>query len=326
MLGRRRFLVLALAFGLSFSLVANEAVAQSAPFKTCFCVTPWKKGGKTTGKKPGGGRPSQAQIRFGSTTATHTNAAGETPTQVAQDLANQLAAAGHPVGPVTTDPVTGRAVFCIDGKVPRGGVRTSENDTGIKEVTHRRVNSTRDYFLRNVAGAFSFATLPAAGGTFTVEVIAGTADGGEVYVDATVRTVAGQTGAAVTNALIQQLNDLGFVASLTEFDFGDGGGPVAAIDLAPGIYDGIYGIAEITTDPNLAELRLASWNDDSTADLDLDGNGVLDEGDVESFLGLLRAEDPRADVTGDGRADLRDLRSFVQDLTATRPRAPRPSR
>lgn len=326
MLGRRRFLVLALTFGLSLGLVAEDVLAQTTTGKTCICVTPHKRGGKTTGKTPGGRRPSKMTVKYGSTTASHTSNGGETPTQVAQDLANQLAAAGHSVGPVTTDPVTGRAVFCINGKTPRGGVRTSENDTGIKEVTHRRVTSPRDWFLRNVAGAFTFASLPAAGGKFTLEVIAATADGGEVYVDATVTTVAGQTGASVTENLIAQLNELGFEATLTEFDFGDGDGTVAAIDIQPGVYEGIYGIGEITADANLGELRLASWNEEGIDGLDLDGNGVLDEGDVETFLGLIRAEDPRADLTGDGRADLRDLRLFVEDLTANRPRALRPSR
>lgn len=317
MFPRRRFLVLALAFGLCFGLVANEAVAQ-ATVKTCYCVTPWKKGGKTTGKQPGGRRPSSMMIKWGTKMANHTAVAGETPTQVAQDLANQLAAAGAPVGPVATDPVTGRAVFCIDGKPPKGGTTTKENDTGIKEVTHRTINSASSWFLRNVAGAFTVASLPAAGGSFTVEVIATTADGAEAIVDATVTTFPGQTGDSVTANLIAQLNELGFDATLIEHDFGEG--PAAAIDIAPGIYAGILGLAEITQDANLNNLRIASWDELAADAIDLDGDGVATVEDAAIFLDRLRADDPRCDLNADGRMDVRDLRIYVENLSDWRPR------
>lgn len=324
MFPRRRFFVLALTFALCFGLLANEAVAQAAPVKTCFCITPWKRGGKTTGKQPNGRRPSTVMIKWGMKTVMHTAVAGETPTQVAQDLANQLAAAGFPVGPVATDPVTGRAVFCIDGKPPKGGATNKENDTGIKEITHQVVNSTTHWFIRNVVGAYTAASVPAAGGHFTVAVIATTVDGTNVTVNATVPTVAGQTGDSVTASLIAQLNELGFAASLTEHDFGDG--PSAAIDIQPGTYAGILGVAEITGDVNLTDLKIASFDELDADIVDLDGDGVLDANDVSIFLDRLLAGDPSTDLTLDGRSDLRDLRIFVEGLTETRPRVPRAPR
>jgi hypothetical protein len=306
------------------ALVLQLAVpdpAHATTGQTCICVTP-KKGKTATGKKANG-RPSTITVKWGNPPFSGTKAmvmpmAGMTAQQIAQALANQLAAAGLPVCAVTVDPTTGRAVFCIKCRPPNvGGVSTSCNDTGMSEVTYRTVSSASDPFLRGVAGAFA-PTIIAQGGDFTVEVITRTADGAEIPIDAKVTTVAGESGASVNSALVNVLNDEGFDAASGSFDFGDGAGTTPAIFVDSGIYNRIIGVGIISGDDGLSDLRGAAQvlTAVAPATADLNRDGVVDGTDFGLLLDMMHQGNMDADFNGDGVLDPSDVEEFVRQTEA----------
>lgn len=313
---------LTLAAALGAALLAPQP-ALATTGQTCICVTP--KPGKTATGKKSNGRPSKITVRWGNppysgTMAMVSPTAGQTAAQIAQALANQLAAAGLPVCPVGVNPTTGRAVFCIKCRPPNvGGVGTTCNDTGMREVTWRTYlssPSTNDPFLRGVAGVFS-ATSVAQGGNFTIEVITTDAAGNDLVVDATVATAAGDSGASVTAALAQALTDEGFPVTSGSFDFGDGAGNSPALFIDAGPYNRVEGVGMISDDEGLSDLRSAAQVRTTFAlhniSADMNGDGVIDGADFARFLGMLSAQKPRADLNRDGHMDEEDVKMFLRE-------------
>lgn len=160
--GLRRVL---LVVGVLLAFVPAAAGARVQMNKEyCFCITP--RNNQAASGMSKAGNPSTVKIRWRGTNYMDMPAAGDTATAIMTRLRNAVAAAnpGDTVGPVTTNPMTGRAVFCVMG--PAGGVGlpdARETDCNFKECTFSQVSGPNDPFLRGVLGAFLAAEFPQGG-------------------------------------------------------------------------------------------------------------------------------------------------------------------
>lgn len=154
-----------LAFGALFLFVPAAAGARVQMNKEyCFCITP--RNSQAASGMSKSGNPSQVKIRWRGMNFSDMPAAGDTATAIMTRIRNAVAAAnpGDTVGAVTTNPMTGRAVFCVMG--PAGGIGlpdARETDCNFKECTFSQVSGPNDPFLRGVMGAFLAAEIPQGG-------------------------------------------------------------------------------------------------------------------------------------------------------------------
>jgi hypothetical protein len=309
---RIRLTVLA---ALLLTLWAFLPTLASAQVRTCFCCSPWPSKGAATGRKANTrNKQSTVKISFykpgtGKVTAMNQPAAGDTCEDIMNDLKAQVEAAGCTAGDVTVNPDTGRAVFCVDGRMSSATAR--ENDTGIREVTHRIVGRPTDPFLRGVAEAFEVAAI-GEGGSVTLEVFAAINDDEEdVVVTLELATFPGQPGTEVNEQLVAGLNDAGFEAWLGTFQFDDDEEPVDAILINPGTFYSITGVGLTGEDEGFNQTGVASFIPGVVIiDADANGDGVVTTQDFQQFLALVNEGDPRADLNHDGLVGDDDLVTF----------------
>ncbi|HXU44276.1 MAG TPA: GC-type dockerin domain-anchored protein [Thermoanaerobaculia bacterium] len=312
---RLRFALLCL--GLVIGLGAAVPEPAVAVKKQCYCVTPKRKNGKATGKDSKG-RPSKFTIKWGNPphsgfTVMVTPTAGQSATDIATALAAALAAQGlHPC-PIMTKP-SGQALVCVTEMAPNvGGTSSSSTDTAFNSMTWLTQSFPVSIAMQGVAGTFT-ASEVAAGGSYSISPTVVDGAGNEIMLTASAATVAGDPGDAATLALIDQLNDLGLVASSTVYDFADGTGEHPAIRVEPGIFVQLTGLGVTTEDLALTDLRAAQEMlvTDSTADLN--GDGLVDGNDLRIFMTLMQGGKPAADMNRDGRVGQDDLAIFLNEL------------
>lgn len=148
-------------------LLVLGSVAAAAPVQNkeyCFCITP--RNNQAASGMSKSGNPSEVKIRWRGMNFSDMPAAGDTATAIMTRIRNAVAAAnpGDTVGAVTTNPMTGRAVFCVMG--PAGGIGlpdARETDCNFKECTFSQVSGPNDPFLRGVMCAFLAAEIPQGG-------------------------------------------------------------------------------------------------------------------------------------------------------------------
>lgn len=243
-------IVLTLVFAGVLFAAPSSVLAQPGPGEVeyCFCLTP-------RNSLPAAGN-SKVRIKWRGMWFEVTPAPGDTATQIMDNLRNQIAAAfpGDTVGAVATDPMTGRAVFCVKGpRAGSGGANTRETDANFKECTFRSVRGANNHFLRRVGGAF-VANVAPKGGDVLVQV--GVENGGvEQTVDVSVPTSFGQPN--LLGDVVAALNSAGFVATLGSVEVGPGQSVTGFhVDAGPGLYDLVFGLGMTTNDPGINDLTV----------------------------------------------------------------------
>lgn len=208
----------------------------------CFCITP--RNNQNASGQSKSGNPSQIKIRWRGMNFTDMPAAGDSATAIMTRIRNAVAAAnpGDMVGMVTTDPMTGRAVFCVKG--PAGGIGlpdARETDCNFKECTFRQVSGATDPFLRGVMGAFLAAEIP-MGGDVLVSVDVQQPLGNHQTVTVQVPTNLGN----LNQRVVQALDATGLDASL-ELPF---------IFIDRGAFDSVDGVGVVSNDLGIGTLEV----------------------------------------------------------------------
>jgi len=208
----------------------------------CFCITP--RNNQAASGLSKSGNPSQIKIRWRGMNHTDMPMAGDTATAIMTRIRDAVAAVnpGDMVGMVTTDPMTGRAVFCVKG--PAGGIGlpdARETDCNFKECTFRQVSGPTDPFLRGVLGAFLAAEIP-MGGDVLVSVDVQQPLGNPQTVTVQVPTNLGN----LNQRVVQALDATGLDASLVP--------PFLFIDR--GVFASVDGVGVVSNDLGIGTLEV----------------------------------------------------------------------
>jgi len=236
-----------LAISLSAVLAPGLAAARPQANKEyCFCVTP--RNNQTASGLTKAGNPSKVMVRWRGTDHMDMPSAGDSATAILTRLRNMVAAAnpGDMVGAVTTDPMTGRAVFCVKGPCTQTGfgfVSASESDCNFKECTFSRVSGPNDPFLRGVVCAFLAAEIP-QGGNVEVNVLVQHPIGNPQTVSVQVPTIGPGN---LNQRVVDALDAAGLDASLV----------LPQILIARGNYSQVDGVGVISNDLGLGTLGVA---------------------------------------------------------------------